>query len=88
MPVPTATSRMTAAVPIRMPSMVSNDRIRLASMPRRATRMLSIVTRDLTPRLAIDRCSNEIFRLPSQLSSYADMALSDKQHLGAWHALT
>ena len=44
MPVPTATSRMTAAVPIRMPSMVSSDRIRLASMPRKATRMLSIVT--------------------------------------------
>jgi hypothetical protein len=50
--------------------------------------MLSIVTRDLTPRLAIDRCSNEIFRLPSQMSSYADMALSDKQHLGAWRTLT
>jgi hypothetical protein len=71
-----------------MPSMVSNDRIRLASMPRRATRMLSIVTRDLTPRLAIDRCSNEIFWLPSRMASYADLALSANKHLGPWHALT
>ena len=54
MPVPTATSRMTAAVPIRMPSIVSSDRIRLASMPRRATRTLSMVTGDLTPRLVTD----------------------------------
>jgi hypothetical protein len=42
-----------------MPSMVSSDRMRLASMPRRATRMLSIVMRDLTPRLVIDRCCDD-----------------------------
>jgi hypothetical protein len=57
-------------------------------MPRKATRMLSIVTRDLTPRLAIDRCSDENFLAPSQMSSYADMTLSAKRHLGAWWMLT
>src|SRR5919199_3390888 len=43
-PFPTATSRMTAATPMRMPSMVSNERSRLASRPRRAMRTLSRVT--------------------------------------------
>src|SRR5919199_1394131 len=49
-PLPTATSRMTAATPMRMPSMVSSERSRLASRPRRAMRTLSRFT-ESCPRL-------------------------------------
>src|SRR5688500_9607683 len=47
MPVPTATRRMTEAVPIRIPSMVSSERIRFAKSPLRATCKLSNVMRRL-----------------------------------------
>ena len=45
MPVPTATRRMTEAVPMRIPSMVSSERIRFAKSPLRATCKLSKVMR-------------------------------------------
>ena len=45
-PLPTATSMITAATPIMMPSIVSADRSLLAAIPRTAMRMLSrLITR-------------------------------------------
>jgi hypothetical protein len=40
-PLPTATSRITAATPIRMPSMVSAERSLFADSPRNANRTTS-----------------------------------------------